>query len=455
MKFKILFYSLMLSGSIAGPAALHAQEDHKEPDQVALANDEFENNFFEALKQKGIENYDKAIQSLEKCLAKEPDNPVLLHELGKNYLALKNYPEAEKAFLKARDKDPSNRWYWQSLYDVYYETKDFNKSIPVVQKLTEWRKEFYQEDLVSLYMYTQQFDKALALINEMEQTVGMSEKREMYKLQILSDNRYKKPQKETLEEAIKKNPKEESNYLELIYLYSESNQEQKAQEVAKKLEKEIPGSDWAQVSLFKFNLNANDGKKASESMFKVLNSKKIDRKIKHRVLNEFLIFAANNAQYMGDLEKAVNYFEDDKQVNVPKEIGKFFFSKARYTEAIKYFEKGLSAKPDDIEAVELLLYTYTEAAQYDSLLKKSAEYIDLYPTHARLYYFAGLASNHAKQFAKAKDYLETGIDFVVEDPELEVKITKQLAEAYAGLGDNKKKDSALQKLSKLEKSKSR
>jgi tetratricopeptide (TPR) repeat protein len=453
MKLKTLFCGMLLSGSLLGPATLHAQEP-KEPDSIALANNEFENNFFEALKQKGIENYDKAIQSLEKCLVKEPANAVVLHELGKNYLFLKNYPEAEKVFLKARDLDPANRWYWQSLYDVYYETKDFNKSIPVVQKLTEWRKEYYQEDLVSLYMYTQQFDKALDLINEMEQTVGMSEKREMYKLQILSDSKYKKPQKETLEEAIKKNPKEESNYLELIYLYSESNQEQKAQEVAKKLEKEIPGSDWAQVSLFKFNLNSNDGKKAVESMFRVLDSKKIDRKIKHRVLNEFLIYASNNPQYMGDLEKAVNYFEDDKLVNVPKEIGKFFFSKSKYPEAIHYFEKGLGQKPDDIEAVELLLYTYTEAGQYDKLLKKSTEYLDLYPTHARLYYFAGLASNQAKQFVKAKDYLETGIDFVVDDPELELKITKQLVETYNGLGDAKKKNEMVQRQAKLEKSKS-
>lgn len=444
---------MLLSGSILGPAALYAQE-HKEPDAIALANSEFENNFFEALKQKGIENYDKAIQSLEKCLAKEPANAVVLHELGKNYLSLKNYPEAEKAFLKARDLDPANRWYWQSLYDVYYETKDFNKSIPVVQKLTEWRKEFFQEDLVSLYMYTQQFDKALDLINEMEQTVGMSEKREMYKLQILSDTKYKKPQKETLEEAIKKNPKEESNYLELIYLYSESNQEQKAQEVAKKLEKEVPGSDWAQVSLFKFNLNNNDGKKATESMFRVLNSKKIDRKIKHRVLNEFLIYASNNPQYMGDLDKAVSYFEDDKQVNVPKEIGKFFFSKDRYPEATQYLEKGLGQKPDDIEAVELLLYAYTKAGQYDKLLNRSAEYIDLYPTHARLYYFAGLASNQAKQFAKAKEYLEIGIDFVVEDPNLELKITKELAHTYTGLGDTKKKNEMVQRQAKLEKTKS-
>jgi tetratricopeptide (TPR) repeat protein len=448
---KILFYSLLFSGTLLSPAISNAQQ---EPDEIALANDEFENNFYEALKQKGIENYDKAIQSLQKCLATEPNNPVLYNEIGKNQLALKNYPEAEKSFLKATQLDPKNRWYWSGLYDVYYETQNFNKSIPVVQKLVEWRKEFYQEDLVSLYMYTQQFDKALALIDEMEQTVGQSEKREMYKLQILSEEKYKKPQKETLEAAIKKSPKEESNYIALIFLYSESNQEAKAEEVAKKLEKEIPSSDWAQVSLFKFHLNNNEGEKAAESMFKILESKKIERKIKHRVLNEFLIYSATSTKFDKELERAVAYFDGDKQVNVPKEVGKFFFNKRNYTKAAVYFEKSLAGKADDIEAIQLLLYTYAEGAQSENLLKKASGYIDLYPTQAKLYYFAGLASNQLKQYSKAKEWLENGLDFVVEDNELEANINRQLGEAYKGLGDEKKKNEYFAKADKLIKFKS-
>lgn len=432
MKFKILFYLVVLSGSLTGTAGVYAQQ-MQEPDSIAIANTEFENNFYEAIKQKGIENYDKAIQSLLKCLVKEPNSAAVYNELGKNYLSLKNYPESEKAFIKARDIEPTNRWYWQGLYDVYYETKDFNKSIPVVQKLMDWRKDFYQEDLVSLYMYTQQFDKALTLINEMEQTVGMSEKREMYKLQILSDNRFKKPQKETLEEAIKKNPKQESNYLDLIYLYSESNQEAKAEEVAKRLEKEIPESDWAQVSLFKFHINNNDGEKASQSMFRLLESKKIDDKIKHRVLNEFLIFANNNPAYAANLEKAIAYFDDDKNINVAKEVGKFYYNKAKYKEASHYFEQGLMAKSDDIEGIELLLRTYAESAQNDKLLKKASEYLDLYPTQASLYYYAGMGANRLQQFAKAKEWLESGVDFVVDDAALQAGFAKELLTAKNGI----------------------
>lgn len=449
MNRKILFCGLLLSGLYLSPAISYAQE---EPNEIALANNEFENNFYEALKQKGIENYDKAIQSLEKCLSKEPNNPVVFHELGKNYLSLKKFPEAEKAFLKATQLDPQNRWYWVGLYDVYYATQDFNKSIPVVIKLTEWRKEYYQEDLVSLYMYTQQYDKAMEVIRELDNSVGESDKRQLYKLQISSDSKFQKPQKDALEDAIKKNPKEESNYLELIYLYSESNQEEKAEQVAKKLEKELPDSDWAQVSLFKFHINNNDGDKAVPAMYRVLGSKKIDSKIKHRVLNEFLIFANNNPKYDKDLDKAISYFEDDKNVNVPEEVGKFFFNKKNYDKAIIYFEKSLANKADDIEVIELLLYTYAEGSKFDELTKKASEYIDMYPTQAKLYYYAGLGSNKQKQYKKAKDFLESGIDFVVEDKDLEGNFNRQLGEAYAGLGDMKKKEAYFDKADKLLKS---
>lgn len=203
------------------------------------------------------------------------------------------------------------------------------KAIPIVQKLVEFKSE-YKEDLTSLYMNTQQFDKALELINALNLETGTTEKRDNYKLQILQDVKYLGPEKDNLLKLIRSNPKEEENYIALIYLYSKSNQEEKANEIAKQLEKEIPTSDWAQVSLFKFHLNNNDSSKAVLSMNKVLKSEKIDKKIKHRIFNEFLIFAQAKPELEADLEKAIQYFENDKEVKVAKEIGKFFQAKKSY-----------------------------------------------------------------------------------------------------------------------------
>ena len=78
-------YSLiaLLIGIFIFPISLVAQS---EPEEVAAIDDDFQNNYYEALKQKGIENYDRAIESLQKCLKIQPENPVLFFEIGKNYL---------------------------------------------------------------------------------------------------------------------------------------------------------------------------------------------------------------------------------------------------------------------------------------------------------------------------------------------------------------------------------
>jgi len=418
------------------------------PDDIALANDEFQNYFYESLLQKGIENYDKAVVALEKCLKMQPQNATLYFELGKNYLAQRKYKDAYDSFEKATKIDPKNKWFWVGMYDVCYETKDFAQAIVIVTKLVEFKKE-YEEDLVSLYMHTQQFDKALALINKLNDNVGKTTMRDNYKMQILRDTKYQGSEKENLIEQIKRFPKEEANYISLIYLYSESNQEEKALEIAKQLEKEIPTSDWAQVSLFKYHLNNNDGTSAAKAMNLVFESKKIDSKIKHRMLNEFLVFVKDKPQFDKELEKAVSYFENDKEVKVAKEIGKFFHNKKNWDKAIQYYEMYLKNNPDDFEAVVLLFDSQAGKLQFDTMAKKAQEMIELYPLQPQFYYYAGLGYNQLKNYKKAKDLLEMGLDYLVNDTALEINFNIQLGEAYSGLGDEKKKEAYFLKAEKL------
>lgn len=442
---KSALYSLLFALFFA-PTFLLAQEEPK--DTLALAENKFEDSFYESLKQKGMENYDKAIASLEKCQALQSENDVVYFELGKNYLSQKKYKEAYDNFEKAAIIDPKNRWAWVGMYDVCYETRDYNQAIRIVQKLVEFKVD-YKEDLTSLYMNTQQYDKALDLINDLNQTVGKSEKRELYKAQILQDAKYQGPEKANLISKIKQFPKEESNYIALIFLYSKSNQEDKALEIAQQLEKEIPTSDWAQVSLFKFHLNNNDGVKAVNAMNIVLASEKIDTKIKHRILNEFLIFTKNNPQFDKDLDHAIGYFSKDKEVKVAKEIGKFFQTKKDWKRAIHYYEMHLKSETDDMETIILLMQAYTENSQFDVLEAASEEQMQMFPTQPQLYFYNGIANNQLKNYKKAIASLETGIDFIIDDPNLEINFNLQLGEAYNGMGDFKKKDTYFTKANAL------
>lgn len=368
-----------------------------EPEEIKLDTDQFQDYFYEALKQKGIENYDKAIAALEQCLKLKPDEASLYFEIGKNNLALKDYEQAYNSFEKATQIDPKNKWFWAGMYDVSYQTKNYIQAIPIVQKLIEFDQD-YKEDLVSLFMNTDQFDMALSLINELNETVGKSEKRELYKAKIISQGKVKNS------------------------------------------ESEITDSEQVQVRLFKEYLEANEIEKAIQSMNLVLASTKIDAKIRHRVLNEFLIFVNKNLQYSPDLEKAVSHFDSDTEIHVAKEVGKFFQNKKQWDNAQYYYEKSLKSNSNDVEIHLLLMQVYVEKKQFEILLPKAIAALEIFPTQPQFYYYAGLANNQLQQFKKAKELLEMGLDYLVNDESLEINFNIQLGEAYNGLGDWKKKE---------------
>ena len=424
-----------------------------EPEEIKVDGDKFQDFFYESIFQKSIENYDKSLVALDQCLKLKPNNATIYFEMGKNYLASKDYKNAYSSFEHATQIDPNNKWFWVGLYDVCYETKDFNQAIIIVNKIIPFDEE-YKEDLVSLYMVTQQFDKALVVINELNEKVGKTERREMYKMEILSQGKFQNSEVDNLKSRIEKSPKEEENYIALIFLYSSNNEEDKAQEVAKKLEKEIPESVWAQVSLFKNYLENNDGANAVKSMNIVLASPKIDSKIKHRIFNEFLLFSNANPQFTPDLDNAIAYFKNDKTVNVAKEIGKFYHNKKQWDKAIKYYD--LSEKNNsvvDLETNLLWLQANSELKQFDAVAKKAMTLIETYPAEPQFYYYAGLANNQLKSFKEAKDILEMGIDYVIENKDLEINFNIQLGEAFSGLGDAAKKELYFNKANQLLKGK--
>ncbi|MBP6759897.1 MAG: tetratricopeptide repeat protein [Flavobacterium sp.] len=370
-----------------------------EPEEIAMVSDEFQDSFYESLLQKGIENYDKAIVALEKCLVSQPNNAAVHFELGKNYLALKQFESAYQAFQKATQIEPKNRWFWTGIYDLSFQTKNFERAMTAVQQLILF-DERYKDDLIPLYIATNQLEKALDLISEMNAKFGKSQERTQFKNQIL---------------------------------LATKNQ----------------SSNWKELGDFKNYLETNNGMQAVQTLKSILGNGQIPNSIKHRVVNEFLIFAYNNPQYETDLESAISYFDTDKEINVAQEIGKFYQNKKQLEKAIHYYELALQKEVGVVETNLLLLQAYTTTQQFQKLAKKAEEGMELYPAQAYFYYYFGLANNQLRQFNKAKESLETGLDFVIDDLDLEINFNLQLAEVYNGLGDFKKKDNFFAKADQL------
>ena len=90
-------------------------------------NLKFQTHFFEALKQKAIKNYSKAIESLEKCYEIDSLNLAVEFELSKNKLLLKNYFEAELFINKALIKEPNNSYLLRHKVAIFSAQRNFKK----------------------------------------------------------------------------------------------------------------------------------------------------------------------------------------------------------------------------------------------------------------------------------------------------------------------------------------
>ena len=153
---------------------VNAQETNADISHQAN-EDAFQEFFYESLKQKGIENYDKAITALLECKLLEPENEVIDYELGLNYMYQHKYVEARPYFEKAISKDAANKWYLDALLDCYKNQQNIEKAIEVASTLAEQNSN-YKIVLVDLYIENKDYEKAMGLLDQMEaQGISRSE----------------------------------------------------------------------------------------------------------------------------------------------------------------------------------------------------------------------------------------------------------------------------------------
>lgn len=408
-------------------------------DNLGNVTDAFQENFFEALKQKGIENYELALIALnkaEKAAKTEENKSVVYFEMGKNHSYLKQYAQAEENFNKVLKSEGDRLEVLEQFYELYYQQKEYEKSIPLVQKLIPFDDD-YKEDLANLYTLTQQYDKALAQLDELDQVWGESDIRNALRSQIYRITGDTSGAIENLEEKIETNPKNEKEYLNLIFLYSEQGNKEKAFEAAKNLLSNNPKSELVHLALYKFYLDGGNASEAIKSMKTVFASEEVDKETKYKVLGDFIHFVNENPQYESELATIVNQFSIENG-RVYEKLGDYYAEKDRNEDALNAYEKGIATDPDNYNLLKNTLLFQLDFKKYEVAEKLSSEGLEIFPAQALLYLLNGVANNGIGNSDAAIESLENGLEFILEDPKMESDFYQQLGLAYGAKGDSKK-----------------
>lgn len=421
-------------------------------DQLGNVTDAFQENFFEALKQKGIENHELALAALNRAetAATTPENKAVVYfEMAKNYTALKIYDEAEANYKKVLADMGDRLDVLEHLYDLYYKQRDYEKAIPLVKKLIPFDED-YKEDLANLLTLTKQYDEALAQLDELDGVWGESDIRNALRAQIYRATGNTEGAIENLEQKIDNNPKNEKEHLSLIFLYSEQGNTEKAFEAAKNLLKTNPKSQLVHLALYKFYLDSGNTSEALKSMKVVFGSNQIDMESKYRVLGDFIQFVNQNPQYEADLEAMATLFSEENGGKVYEKLGDYFSAKSNKEQALHFYEKGIAQSLDNYKLLKNTLLFQVDFKKYAEAAELSKKGLEIFPAQPLLYLLNGVSNNGLEKSDEAIESLETGLDFILDDPRMQYDFYNQLNVAYTNKGDLKKAKIYAEKASQIQ-----
>lgn len=423
-------------------------------DDLGNVSSAFKENFFDALREKAVGNYDRALNYLDACFKLEPDSGAVQFEMAKNHLGNKAFAKAESHLLTAIKLSGEREWLLDTLFEVYDQEKSYDKALPVLEKLAKLNKT-YQELLPSLYNRNGQDTKALETLEALDKRLGPDDQRDLFKRVLQEKLQRESAASDTiegLEKQLQQDPKKEQTYLTLIYLYSQKDNKAGMLKTALAFEKNITGSDKAHIALYKIYLDNGELSKGIKSMKIVFNSDQFDDATKVNVLRDFINLGNNDPAIAAEATDAINVFS--KQVDDPRAydaLGDYYLKTGDSAQAFVFFEKGLESNGQDFELVKKVALMSLDMKDYDRALKITNDAIELFPAQALLYLMNGVALNNLNQSDKAIRTLETGLSFILDEVKIEHDMYEQLAVAYTKKGDTAKAAkmrAAAQKLSK-------
>ncbi|WP_245940362.1 tetratricopeptide repeat protein [Winogradskyella pacifica] len=441
---------VFLFGMIIVPQTTYAQVDfNKRPDDdLGNVEDEFQEHFFEALKQKGIENYDRAVEALQKCLNLDSKKPVIYFELGKNYNKLKNFGAAEDNLKKAISMQPDNVWFLDELYDVYFQQDDIKNALKTIKQLVKYHPD-YKEDLATLYVREEKYKLALDLLDELDAEFGLSESRDAMRNDIYSITGNADDRIENLEQRIANNPSNEDNHLKLIYRYSQTGDQKNAYKAAQNLLKVKPDSKFVHLALYKFYLQDNKIQDAISSVKTVLTSPEINADAKAKVLKDFVAFVASNPEYETDLIDITSLIDGNKDAQTHSDLGQYYLKAGDKAKALSNFKEALKQSPNDFKLIKDVLLLQLDIKDYNAVIVDSERALELYPAQPILYLVNAVANNNLGEPKKAINHLEKGLDYLIDNPNMEADFYSELSIAYKALNNISKSEAFAKKAKAL------
>jgi len=440
MKYHCLTYAFIAFGFFLSQQ-LFAQDEQNQVEQDTTANQKagnsFEQSFFKALSERGIENYDKAVEILTKLEKEHTDEVVIYFQLGLNYFDLENYSLALENFETAKRLKPNDYHIKEAIFKVYEQQKQYPKAIEYAQDLALKNPE-YHEVLANLYLIINQYDNALQSLNKADEVQGYDAHKDKLRAVIFEENENPQVAVEYYKKRIQLEPYNPLNDYRLVrFLIDQKNYEEAISATESALRKH-PRFSRFYVLQTQIYIELNQLNLALEALENAVKDKFLEENYKVEAINSFKSYVESHPEAEEGFIEILNLASQTAEENSSfLDLGLYYFETDK-NKSLENFKKAKVQNPQDFQILKYISVLQFQLNQYEEAITTANEALEIYPTQAIFMLVKGDSLVMQTQYNEAKSVLLEALSYVFEENETMQKLYEGLSRAYKGLGETDK-----------------
>ena len=403
-------------------------------------------NFIEGCRERMKGNIEIAENRFLECLKIDPTSSAVKYELGNIFRFNGLYDTALKYGKECANDEPKNEWYQLLYIECLHNKRQYSEAAEVYARLVKNypnRPEFY-EGLAAEYMYGGNYDKSFKTFDELEKKFGANEAFTINKIKLLRQLKKNNEAEAEFKKLIQSNPSEAKYYTYLAEFYQENNQNDKAMDTYKEVLKIDPKNPMVHLALADYYKAQNDKENFYKEVKIAFENPDLDVDTKLKILSSYYELAELNDTYKQQAEELIQITLKlhSSSAEIHALYADFLLRDKKLKEAQTEYYESVKADKNHFNTWQQLMYVESENNDYAALATHSSEAMELFPNNSIPYFFNGFANIQLRNYNKAIESLEEGIEFVYNNNPLLKDFYSNLGDAYNAIKDYAKSDKA-------------
>ena len=399
--------------------------------------------YSEALKNKMLGRNEMAVNQLTKCLQMKPKSSSSSYQLAVISLEDKEYEKAKEYADFSLALKPENEWYLLLRASIAKQLNEKKVYEDIYKNLaTTFPNNLnYNYELAIIYYDNKEYNLSLSILNQLSEQIGANENISFLKNHIY----YEQKRYDAIELEIKlltKSFPDSVKYFDMLAeFYLKFNKQNKALNMYFDILKKDSTNSNALVGISWLLGKVEQFRTGFPYLKKLLANNFIDFKRKEKVSKLYLNGTKNRVG-----EDSVNFVYQSLLNDTASgsefhtEYINYLYKRRDYSTAEKYCKITINKYPGEYASWDYYFNILLVLNRLNALNSESKKALEYFPNQASVYFYTGYSYFLMKKYKESADYLEMGIDYVIDNDELEKQFYLTLAESYNSLGKHKSSD---------------